>query len=112
MLTDRQHSPITGPPHHAFNRSQSLRQLQHLALDRNLLALDRRSEVRYIQVPRHASVFPGVLARNDGHAGRHVEESRHRSAVDGLCDPVVAAQGRDGERVRYLGVVGVGFGGD
>ena len=111
MLTYGQHSPIAHPLHHTFDSRQPFRQLEHLALNRNQLPLNRRSKVRNIQVPRHTRVLPGVLARNDSHASRHVEERRHRPAVDGFCGSVIAAQGWDGERVRYSGVVAVGLGG-
>jgi hypothetical protein len=91
MLTDSQYRPITVPFHDTPDRSQPLSQLQHLALNRNRLALDGWSKVRDVQTSCHARVFPRVFAGKRSHTCRIVEESCYRATVGVFRGSIVAA---------------------
>jgi len=109
MLTDSQHRAIADPFHHTSDRSQSFCQLQHFALDCDLLALYGRSKVRDIEIPRHSRMLPSILASKDGHARSVVEESCYCATMCAFGGSVVATQERDGERPSDLGIARSGL---
>lgn len=101
--------PIPLPPHYALEGRQPLAHLHCFRLDNDLFPLGHRTEVRDVEIARHAEELPEprLADENEGNSGAQVEERCRCAAVQIAQTITVMVEAGEGEGYACRGA-GIG----